>query len=211
MRGPGRSLAAFSAALKHVTPHAFTGPLFRFIGTRFIDSPLSSAGSRKRGGRFNPPDSFEALYTALSAETAMAERDGLLLSAPGVRLATQIGTGVLLRLECRLSAVLDLTDDAVRTKLDASLAVLLAPWLPWSAHAAEDAVDTDSHVAPTQRLGLAVFNSHRFEAIRAPSAKDAIGSCLVIFPERLRSRSRIAVDDPRGRIRASLGLSAPEC
>jgi len=196
-------------ALQPIAPRGFQGTAYRFIGTRFANTALSSAGSLTRGGRFNPPNCFEALYTALAAETAIAERDGLLLTASGVRLADRVGTGVLLRMECRLTAVLDLRDDILRRRLRMSLAVLLGPWLAWNAAAPVDSDRQRPVTAPTQELGLALYNSKRFEALLAPSAKDAAGTCLVIFPGRLRPRSRVKVDDPRGSIHATLGLTNP--
>src|ERR671937_629992 len=81
----------------------------------------ASAGRRRvlapADPRFNPPGTFEVLYAALDVETALAEREGILLSAPGVRLARGVRTGVLLRIGCRLSRVLDLRDERVRERL----------------------------------------------------------------------------------------------
>ena len=187
-----------------VEARPFTGPVYRVIGSRFLASPLSSAGSRLHGGRFNPPGTFELLYAALDVETALSEREGILLSAPGVRLARGVRTGVLLRIGCRLSRVLDLRDERVRERLGLTLASLLGPWLPWNASSAERGAP--AAVAPSQRLGLAVYESGRFEAILSPSAKDAQGSCLAIFPDRLRRGSHLTIDDPEGVIRAALGL-----
>lgn len=206
MGGSARSNDPLATALRQAPPRPFRGTAYRFVGTRFIDSPLSSAGSRQRGGRFNPPGRMEVLYAALSADTAMAEREGLLLTAPGIRLATQVGTGVLLRLTCRLAGVLDLTNSATREALGLSLATLLGPWLPWNAIGAGDEWNPEVNLAPTQRLGIAAHDSNRFEAILAPSAKDPSGLCLAIFVDRLSSGSKVDVDDPRGRIRATLGL-----
>jgi len=150
------------------------------------------------------------LYTALHPETALAEREGILLSAPGIRLARGVRTGVLLRIRCRLSRVLDLRNDRVREGLGLTLASLLGPWLPWNVASPEHGAPAPSPVARSQQLGLAVYESRRFEAILCPSAKDVQGSCLAIFPDRLRRGSRLTIDDPEGVIRAALGLAGRE-
>jgi hypothetical protein len=112
-----------------------------------------------------------------------------------------------LRIGCRLSRVLDLRGERVRERLGLTLASLLGPWLPWNAASAEH---RPPPVAPSQRLGLAVYESRGFEAILSPSAKDVRGSCLAVFPDRLRRGSRLTIDDPEGVIRAALGLGGRE-
>jgi len=175
---------------------------YRVIGSRFLSSPLASAGSRLRGGRFNPAGEFEVLYVALSVDTAFAERDGLLLTAAGIKAARAVRTGVLLKLGCRLTSVLDLTDQRVRERLAVSLADVLGPWLPWIAASARATA-----VAPSQAIGRNVHASRRFEGILYPSTKDPAGRCLAIFPDRLRRPSSVTVQDPDGVIRGTLGLS----
>jgi RES domain-containing protein len=204
----GKRAAGLSPRLlARVEARPYDGPVYRFIGSRFLASPLSSAGSRLHGGRFNPPDAFEVLYTALGAETALTEREGILLTTPGIRLARGVRTGVLLRIHCRLARVLDLRDGGMRERLGQSLASLLGPWLPWNVGSAEPTEPVPRPLAPSQRLGLAVYESKRFEAILFPSVKDPLGNCLAIFPDRLRHGSRVTVDDPEGMIRAALGIA----
>jgi RES domain-containing protein len=188
--------------LFQIDPRPFRGVAYRVIGSRFLTSPLASAGSRLRGGRFNPPGEFEVLYVALGFATAFAERDAVLLTAAGVRATRAVRTGVLLRLECRLAAVLDATDQRVRARLGVNLSDLLGPWLPWNTAARGRAPG----VAPSQVLGRTIHASRRFEAILYPSTKDPTGRCLAIFPDRLRPGSSVAVNDPDGILRATLGL-----
>ena len=109
---------------------------------------------------------------------------------------------MLLRLKCRLIAVLDLTDETVRAGLGLTMAEVLAPWLLWGG-------DTSAARSPTQELGEIVHASMRFEALIYPSTKDPKGRCLAVLPDRLRPGSAIAVDDPDGTIRATLGLRRP--
>lgn len=202
-RDPARRVS--KDLLAKIKPRQFSGGVYRFIGSRLLSAPLASAGSKLQGGRFNPPGSFEVLYTALAAHTALAEREGILLRDAAIKAARAIRTGVLLRIACHLISVLDLTDERVRQRLEISLADLTGPWLPWNARpdAPSDALGT---TAPSQRIGLAVYVSRRFEAILAPSAKDAKGCCLAIFPDRLQPGSRVVIDDPQGIISGALGL-----
>jgi RES domain-containing protein len=197
--------AARRFRLESVSGRRFTGIVFRFIGSRFLRTPLSAAGSLRYGGRFNPPGGFEVLYAALTADTALAEREGILLIGPGIKAATTIRTGVLLRMTCKLNNVLDLCDDKQRTELGITLADILAPWITWNipARHGETAV---SAIAPSQQIGVTAREDGRFEAILAPSAKDPSGQCLAIFPDRLHNESRVSVDDPEGVVRATLGL-----
>ena len=193
-----------------VQPRPFSGAVYRFIGSRFLQSPLASAGSKLYGGRFNPPGSFEVLYTALAADTALAEREGILLTTAAIKAARGVRTGVLLRIECRLARVLDLTDELSRKQLQISLAHLLGPWLPWNVPAGPAESDRgDIHTAPSQLIGVAVHASGRFEAVLSPSAKDAAGRCLAIFPGRLQASSVVTIDDPRGTLAGTLGMNRP--
>jgi RES domain-containing protein len=200
--GPRPAAALTRRRLLQVRRRPFRGVAYRVIGPRFLSSPLASAGSRLHGGRFNPPGEFEVLYVALSVDTAFAERDGLLLTAAGIRAARAVRTGVLLKLSCRLTSVLDLTDQRVRERFALSLADVLGPWLPWTAASAGRATT----VAPSQAIGRSVHASRRFEGILYPSTKDPAGRCLAIFPDHLRPPSTVTVEDPDGVIRGTLGL-----
>jgi len=202
-----RAGAENARSFAEIEARIFTRPVFRFIGSRFLASPLSSAGSRGHGGRFNPPDTFEALYTALSADTALAEREGFLLTAGAIKAARSVRTAVLVRIDCRLERVLDLTDTEVRRRLGITLAELLGPWRPWNVRREPGAAVT---LAPTQLLGRRVHESRRFEAILAPSARDSAGQCLAVFPGRLGPRSSLTIDDPEGFVRGALGLGATQ-
>lgn len=190
-----------------IEPRPFSGTVYRVIGSRHLRSPLASAGSKLHGGRFNPPGRFEVLYTALAADTALVEREGILLTAAAIKLVRGVRTAVLLRIECRLTSILDLADERIRRQLRIPLVDLLGPWLPWNFPVRSDAVDQpETHVAPSQLIGVSVYASRRFEAILAPSSKDPAGRCLAIMPERLHASSSVSVDDPEGTISRALGL-----
>ncbi len=50
---------------------SYSGTAYRHQSPGF--DPRSGTGARRRGGRFNPPRSFQVLYLALSVETAAAD------------------------------------------------------------------------------------------------------------------------------------------
>ena len=58
-------------ALDRIDPLPYRGEAFRHLAPRW--HPLSGAGARIQGGRWNPPESFATLYLALERETAAAE------------------------------------------------------------------------------------------------------------------------------------------
>ena len=54
--------------------NVITGPMaYRLVKERFIDTPLSTEGSRRYGGRWNPPG-IGILYTSSSPELALLEQ-----------------------------------------------------------------------------------------------------------------------------------------
>lgn len=82
------------------------------------DDMLTGEGSRRHGGRWNPPSSFATVYAAFSDTTALAEAR-----------ANQVYYGLdpanalprtIVAVDVRLGKVLDLTDGAVRKSLGVS-------------------------------------------------------------------------------------------
>ncbi|MGK7875946.1 MAG: RES domain-containing protein [Xenococcaceae cyanobacterium] len=65
-------------------------------------------------------------------------------------------------------------------------------------------MNRQGQVAPTQLLGGATYNSQNIEALKVPSATDPNAYNLVIFPDRLSSRSFLRVYDNSGTIQAQL-------
>lgn len=149
-------------ALDRIDPLPYRGEAYRHVAPRW--HPLSGAGARIQGGRWNPPESFATLYLALERETAAAEFR---------RMAARIGRPPedfvprrLYRYRLDLQAVVDLT--AERAQLPEPLAGL--------DFAAAD-------LKATQDVGEAAALLGR-EAILAPSATGE-GAVLVIFIDRL--------------------------
>ena len=151
-------------AIDRLDPVPFEGEAYRHIASKW--HPLSGAGARSQGGRWNPPESFATLYLALSKETAveefrrMASRNG--------RSPDEFVPRRLYRIHLELSTVVDLTGE----EMPGSLA---------------DLNFQTSDLTATQGVGEAAQYLGR-EAIRAPSAA-GIGEVLAVFIDRLQQDS----------------------
>ena len=154
-------------AIDRLEPIAYGGNLFRHVATG--RHPLSGAGARSQGGRWNPPQSFATLYLADRKATIegefrrMARRQGL---DPGQFLPRRI-----YRIEVELQAVIDLTQT---TSLPDALS---------------DLEFSSDDLTATQAIGEAGQYLGR-EAILAPSAAGE-GNVLAVFIDRLLPESRV--------------------
>lgn len=185
---------ALERALKDLTPTPWTGVAYRLIPAQFAGTALSSIGSVKRGGRYNPREAFEALYLADTPLTALQEINLVKVTDVAI-LSAKSSPRLLLSVEVALSAVLDLTTVQVQDTLGTNLQELTGSWLVMNA---------GGQTAPTQVLGTAAYNHGSVEALRAPSAQDPRATNLVIFPDRLRPGSQVRVYDDSGLIDVTL-------
>jgi RES domain-containing protein len=135
-------------------------------------APLAGDGARRHGGRWNPPDSFPVVYTALDIATLDLELERAARNA-GMTTA-MMGPRRLATIRVRLSRVLDLTDADVRAALDLVEADL-----------------TSDELAVPQRIGEAAHHLG-YEAILAPSATGA-GQVLAIFLDNRDADSELVV------------------
>lgn len=149
-------------ALDRIDPLPYRGEAYRHLAPRW--HPLSGAGARIQGGRWNPPESFATLYLALERGVAAAEFR---------RMAARVGRPPedfvprrLYRYRLDLRAVVDLTGQ--RAQLPEPLAGI-------------DFAAADPRA--TQEVGEAAALLGR-EAIWAPSAAGT-GAVFAIFIDRL--------------------------
>ncbi len=147
---------------------SFSGEAFRHQGPGY--PPLNAEGSRIHGGRWNPRESFQVLYLALSVTTAAAEFYRL-AEHQGIEAARLLPRR-LYRYEVKLSATADLTDP------DACESIGLEP----TQLIANDALRC-------QEVGEAAHYAG-FEAIKAPSATGQGGILAVMF-DRMKSGSSV--------------------
>lgn len=154
-------------AVDRLEPVPYSGDLFRHVAAG--RHPLSGAGARSLGGRWNPRESFATLYLADEKSTVeaefqrMADRQGL---DPNQFLPRRI-----YRIAVELQAVVDLTDREA-----------LPPGLVDLDLVADDLGDTQAVGEAAQYLGR--------EAILAPSAA-GVGHVLAVFIDRLLPDSRV--------------------
>lgn len=139
-----------------------SGVAYRLIHAKYAGSTLSSIGSLKFGGRYNPPQTFEALYLASNPVTALVEVNAVVQTASGL-LGVKGPPRILLSVDYRLNAILDLNDLNIQSALATSLPELIAPWRP---------INAQGQIAPPQMLGAAVYGLQSIEALKVPSARD---------------------------------------
>lgn len=186
--------AALEEALQNLTPNPWTGVAYRLIPAQYAGTALSSIGSFRRGGRYNPRGAFEALYLADTPLTALQEINLVRVTDAAI-LSAKSAPRLLLSVEVALSGVLDITDAEVQDALGTNLQELTGSWL---------ALNARGQLAPTQALGAAADEHGAVEALRVPSAQDPRAANLVVFPGRLRPSSRVRVYDDSGLIDAAL-------
>jgi RES domain-containing protein len=155
-------------------------PYYRLIGIKYLKNPLSALGSKLIGGRYNYIGTFEVLYVAPDAQTAVRE----IIKDFQFRFPPKS----LITIEVDLRYIADLEDRRTIETLGIDRDELFSPW--------RKIQDIDRKKAYTQTLGEAIYNSKRFEGIRYPSAKVRGKYNLAIFPDRLKEKSRIKVYDP---------------
>jgi RES domain-containing protein len=163
---------ALVVAVQRLPSRPLEGVAFRLILARYAATALSSIGSLRTGGRYNVRGQFEALYLASSPVTALREVEALVETASGVH-GVKGPPRILLSVEYRLQALVDLTDTTVQAALGTTLGELCAPWRPLNAAGL---------VAPTQLLGEVLRDDGSIEAVRVPSARDPSTtwwSCLI--------------------------------
>lgn len=154
-------------------PCQLEGRFFRLVHQRYRDGLLSTQGSLKYGGRYNPPGAFGALYLADSE--ALAQTEVLRAVGDPSALAAVFVCG---EIRVRLQRVLDLTDPQVLKALGIERTMLLA-----------DTDDRQRDHAFTRQLGQ-LARAAGFEALKVPSVTSQ-GANLVVFPENLSAPDQL--------------------
>jgi RES domain-containing protein len=141
---------------------------------------LTGEGSRKNGGRWNPPSSFATVYTAFSDATALAEAKANHVYY-GLDPADALPR-VIVAVNLKLAKVLDLTDGIVRKSLAISATRMRDDdWRASNRRGAESL---------TQAIGRAAYQSS-LEALIVPACDG--GMNLVWFPGNLRGPSKATI------------------
>jgi RES domain-containing protein len=180
-----------AATLARRDASRWTGVVYRSVTPRYAASAdlLSGFGARKHGGRWNPPGAFSAVYGSSSPETALAEALATFRHY-GIPVAEAMPR-IIVALEARLEAVLDLTDPKTRSLLRVSRTVLRQePWRERQERGVE---------ALTQAIGRTAHDAG-FDGLRGPSAPIASGWNLVVFPQRAQTGALRVVEEHAGRL-----------
>ena len=164
------SLPPLVATIGELGSVPFSAEVFRHVASG--RDPRSGRGARIFGGRWNPPDSFGAVYCGLDVSTVvdefhrLARRQGI---AAGDFLPRE-----LYRLRVDLLAVLDLRGDDARRSIGLS-----------------DRELRGDDLRPCQAIGAAA-HSVGIEGIVAPSAANG-GTALAVFLDALGAESAVEV------------------
>lgn len=156
------------AAVDGLDPAGYDGPAYRHLAARW--NPLSGAGARSQGGRWNPRESFATLYLAVDRETAIAEFERMAHRAG--RRPQDFLPRRLYRYELHVVGLVDLRPEEARTVVELK--------------------DEDLHrddPGACQSVGEAAEYTGR-EGIIAPSATGS-GTVLAIFFDRLEPASYV--------------------
>ena len=145
---------------------------------------LSGEGTKKAGGRWTPPGDFATVHASLDPLTALAES-----------LGTQQRYGipsldclplVLVAIDCRLQAILDLTDRAILEFLELSTRRLNQCHWWTSMEKGKESL--------TQAVGRAAFAAN-LEGLLIPSAQKRRAKNLIVFPVRLTQGSLLRIQN----------------
>lgn len=185
-------------ALEHAPVEPFSGFVYRVIAERWRESPLSTAGSIRLGGRYNAPNTFPVLYCADSQMTAMLEVEALFATADGQLRGVARDPDLVLSLRCGLARVLDLTDASYYNELGTTRDELV------SLSPSRFIANARGEETPTQSLGAACSFSGRISALKVPSASHREGYCLDIFTDSLLVGEHVSILDSSGRIEEQL-------
>jgi RES domain-containing protein len=197
---PEKQLASALGKIAGVPMH---GPFSRAIGLQYLfpkptstphlnAQPLYGMGSKLYGGRYTPKNSFETVYIARDAITALSEVNAIVTATAGVPVPLVTNPWVVITIGGMLTSVLDLTVHSTVHALGSSYQELTGAWRY---------VPGQSEEPPTHRLGRVCYKSKRFDGICFPSSKNPPhGLCVAIFPDRLKGSAYLEVYDPHNNI-----------
>lgn len=182
--------------LEHAPVQRFSGFVYRVIAERHRESPLSTIGSIRSGGRYNAPNTFPVLYCADSQMTSLLEVEALFTTADGQLKGAGRDPDLVLSIRCELTRVLDLTDESFLRELGTTRDELV------SMSPSRFILNARGEETPTQILGSACSFSGHISALKAPSAASEDGFCVDIFPDSLLVNETVSILDDSARIRA---------
>ena len=177
-----RELFATIAGL-HLRAIGFSGVIVRSVGAKHATqaSFFSGIGAAKTGGRWNRVG-IEAVYASLDVLTATKEayQNFIVYKLPlsSIRPRVMAGAKVI------LNKVLDVTDASIRRELGFTRGDLVNE--DWRG------IQASGEESWTQAIGRGCFQSG-FEGVLVPSARNARGKNIVLFPQNFNSACNLEI------------------
>ena len=180
---------------------AETRTWFRAVNPRFLPNALETKHTTHIATRFSPGPlglhPFEILYLAENHLVALFEVGALFgrPSPPGGLVPHPGRAWIIVNVTVQLQAVADLTQSLVQEALQVSAQELTGDWEGYQTRSFATSVTQPTGVAPTQRLGEALFQDSRgIEAVLSLSARMPYHLSLMVFPQNLRPGSFVQFD-----------------
>jgi hypothetical protein len=167
-----------------------TGHWYRAIRQEHWETRLSARHTTTVATRFNAGSvekpSYQIVYLSRDHQLALFEVRAL-LGKPESPIPDPQNTWTTLNFNVALQSVADLTKPGEQGRIGISVQELTGKWDQYGR----------SGKAPTQLLGAALFQVPDLEGFLVPTAVPEIsGVNLIVFPEKLKPRSRIEFGNP---------------
>ncbi len=178
-----------------------SGIWFRALQPQFLPTAISTTHTRALPSRFNAGQlaatPFEVLYLAENHLVALFEVQALLgTPSPGGLVPHPRRAWTLINITVNLANVINLADPQTQRQLNASAQELTGDWRGYQLRGPQTSVIGPNGTAPTQDLGLALYQTPNLEGFITLSAKLPDQKVLVVFPQKLQSPKSIHFWDP---------------
>ena len=175
-----------------LTLHALPGPgytrstWYRTVREKYAAQPLDCEHTRWNGSRFKPSaEEFSILYLAPDYSTALLEAGALLSHPRRGTVPGRSGRWQTVRVNVRLDRVVDLRTTGERNQVATTVQELTGDWLNYAHRTASTPDVSSTPPAPTQNLGVALYQGTDCQGFLTPSARNSMLPNLVVFPDRV--------------------------
>jgi RES domain-containing protein len=173
-----------------------SGTWYRAVQMRFLSTVLSTAHTPNIPSRFNPAylhsTSFEVLYLAENRIVALFEVQAIFGGLPGTLVPNPATPWVIANVRVSLNSIVDLGDAALQMHINTNAQELTGDWQGYQDRGPTTSVNGPTGLAPTQELGLALYQTPDVEGFQVLSARVPTSRTLVVFPGKLRVGSEIS-------------------
>ena len=179
-----------------------TGTWYRAADPRFVTSPLHTAHTAVRPGRYNAgrkaSTRYEVLYLCESWYVAQLETGAIFEThSAGGPLSNPEQPVTQLICQVALTRVVDLAEEAVQRQLGTTAQELTGDWRGYDARSPRTSVRSPTGLAPTQALSEALYLAPGVEGFLSVSARNATRKTLMVFPGKLQPGSFVRYVDPQ--------------